>query len=86
MGIARIWRVFIYHRLTDLYGDIPYSEAGKGYIEGILKPVYDAQQDIYMDMLAELEGGVAQLGASTLGVSDLIYQGDVDKWRRFETR
>ena len=83
MGIARIWRVFIYHRLTDLYGDIPYSEAGKGYIEGILKPVYDAQQDIYMDMLAELEGGVAQLGASTLGVSDLIYQGDVDKWRRF---
>jgi len=24
MGIARIWRVFIYHRLTDLYGDIPY--------------------------------------------------------------
>lgn len=83
MGVARIWRVFIFHRLTDLYGDIPYSEAGKGYIEGILKPAYDAQQDIYMDMLSELEAGVGQLGANTLGVSDLVYQGDVDKWRRF---
>ncbi|MGC6403416.1 MAG: SusD/RagB family nutrient-binding outer membrane lipoprotein [Flavobacteriaceae bacterium] len=83
MGIARIWRVFIFHRLTDLYGDIPYSEAGKGYIEGILKPAYDAQEDIYMDMLSELEAGIGQLGASTLGAADLLYQGDVDKWRRF---
>ncbi len=83
MGVARIWRVFIFHRLTDLYGDIPYSEAGKGYIEGILKPAYDAQEDIYMDMLSELEAGIGQLGANTLGVSDLVYQGDVDKWRRF---
>ena len=65
MGIARIWRAFIYHRITDLYGDIPYSEAGKGYIDGVLKPKYDAQQDIYMDMLKEIEEGVAQLGSSS---------------------
>jgi hypothetical protein len=26
---ARIWRVFIYQKLTDYYGDIPYSQAGK---------------------------------------------------------
>lgn len=83
MGVARIWRAFIYHRLTDLYGDIPYSEAGKGYIEGILKPAYDAQQAIYSDMLAELEAGMAQLGTNTLGNSDLIFQGDMDKWRKF---
>lgn len=84
MGIARIWRVFIYHRLTDLYGDIPYSEAGKGFIDGILKPKYDTQQEIYMDMLKELEEGVAQLGStSSLGSSDLIFQEDMDKWRKF---
>ena len=47
MGMARILRVIIYHRLTDTHGDIPYSEAGKGYIDGTLKPKYDAQQDIY---------------------------------------
>ena len=51
MGMARILRVFIYHRLTDTHGDVPYSEAGKGYIDGILKPKYDAQQDIYICLL-----------------------------------
>ena len=55
MGVARIMRAFIYHRLTDIYGDVPYSEAGKGYIDGVLKPKYDAQQDIYMDMLKNLK-------------------------------
>lgn len=83
MGIARIWRVFIYHRLTDLYGDIPYSEAGKGYIEGILKPKYDPQQEIYASMLAELEAAIGQIGADTLGTSDLIFQGDTNKWKKF---
>jgi len=83
MGIARIWRAFIYHRLTDLYGDVPYSEAGKGYIEGILKPAYDSQESIYMDMLSEIEAGIGQLGSDTLGTSDLIFQGDVSKWKKF---
>ncbi len=64
MGMTRILRVFIYSRLTDLHGDIPYSEAGQGYTNGILKPKYDAQQDIYMDMLKELEEAVAQIGSS----------------------
>ena len=82
MGMARILRVIIYHRLTDTHGDIPYSEAGKGYISGTLKPKYDAQQDIYMDMLSELEGAVAQIsGNSSLGNSDIIYGGDGAKWK-----
>jgi hypothetical protein len=83
MGVAKIWRSFIYHRLTDLYGDIPYSQAGKGYIEGVLKPAYDAQQDIYLSMLADIESGIGMLGADTMGGSDLIFQGSVDKWKKF---
>ena len=82
MGMTRILRVFIYSRLTDLHGDIPYSEAGQGYTNGILKPKYDAQQDIYMDMLKELEEAVAQIGSSTtMGSSDLIFQGNTVKWK-----
>ena len=82
MGMLRILRVFAFTRLTDIYGDIPYSEAGQGYINGILKPKYDAQQDIYMDMLKELEAAVAQIGASTtMGSSDLIFQGNTTKWK-----
>ncbi len=84
MGIARILRVFIYHRLTDTHGDVPYSEAGKGYIDGILKPKYDAQQDIYMDMLKELEEAVAQIGSSSsMGNADAIFGGNTTKWKAF---
>ena len=82
MGMARILRVFIYHRITDTHGDIPYSEAGKGYIDGVLKPKYDAQQDIYMDMLKELEEAVAQIGSSsTMGNADSMFGGDTAKWK-----
>ena len=82
MGMTRILRVFIYSRITDLHGDCPYSEAGQGYTNGILKPKYDAQKDIYADFLKELEEAVAQIGSSTtLGVSDLIFQGNTAKWK-----
>ncbi len=82
MGMTRILRTFIYSRLTDLHGDLPYSEAGQGYSGGILKPKYDAQQDVYMDMLKELEEAVAQIGASTtLAESDLLFQGNTTKWK-----
>jgi hypothetical protein len=84
MGITRIVRVFIYHRLTDLYGDVPYSEAGQGYTNGILKPKYDAQQDIYMDMLKELEEAVAQIGGdSSWGSADVVFGGSAAHWKKF---
>jgi hypothetical protein len=84
-SITRILRVFMYHRLTDLYGDIPYSEAGKGFTEGITQPKYDEQSFIYADMLNELEEAGAALtpGQPSFGTGDLIYQGDVEKWRKF---
>lgn len=82
---ARILRVFIYHRLTDFYGDIPYSEAGQGFIGGISSPVYDPQEDIYRDMINELTEAVAALteGQMTFGSNDLLFAGDVEQWRRF---
>ena len=84
-SITRITRVLMYHRLTDLHGDIPYSEAGKGFTEGITQPAYDAQSDIYNDMLTELEQATAALtpGGNTFGGGDLMYSGDVDLWRKF---
>ena len=84
MGMARILRVFIFHRITDLYGDCPYSEAGQGYISGILTPKYDAQQDIYMDMLKELEEAVAQIsGDGALGGADVMFGGSAAHWKAF---
>ncbi|NNG09320.1 MAG: SusD/RagB family nutrient-binding outer membrane lipoprotein, partial [Arenibacter sp.] len=83
-AITRIMRVYVYSRLTDLYGDIPYSEAGKAFISGILTPKYDPQSEIYPDLLKELEESAAALGTGTsqFGAADLIYQGDQLKWKK----
>ena len=82
---ARIWRVYCFSRLTDLYGDIPYSQAGQGYNSAIYKPVYDPQKDIYADMLKELDQAATSLdaGKATFGDADLIYGGNTDKWKKF---
>jgi hypothetical protein len=85
-AIARIWRVFCFSRITDLYGDIPYSQAAKGYSESIFQPSYDSQQDIYANMLQELDEAAESLDAEnsiTFGASDLIYNGNTDQWKKF---
>lgn len=89
---ARILRVFSYHRLTDFYGNIPYTEANRGMGEtdgttGILFPKYDTQQAIYMDLLKELDEASAALSASNpdegFAAADLIYDGDLAKWKKW---
>ena len=86
-AIARIWRVWLFDQLTDQYGDIPYSQAVQGIDSVILQPVYDKQQDIYADMFKELKSAAAQLtddpSQQSFGAADILYQGDVDSWRRF---
>lgn len=83
-AITRIMRVFVFSRLTDLYGDVPYSEAGKAVLETIFTPKYDAQSEIYADLLKELEESAAALGSgdSGFGSSDIIFNGDQGKWKR----
>jgi hypothetical protein len=84
MGIARIMRAYVFHKIVDAYGDTPYFDAGKGYIDSNFRPVYDDAQLIYMDMLKELEEGVAQIdGSTTLGNADIIFGGDTAKWKKF---
>ena len=84
MGIARMWKVFIFHVLVDQYGDTPYFQAGRGFLDGVVRPAYDDDQAIYMDMLNELEEAVAQIGgSSTLGSADLVFNGDTNKWKKF---
>ncbi len=82
---ARIWRVYCFSRLTDLYGDIPYSQAAKGYSSGIYTPAYDAQSTIYANMLTELDQAAQSLDASkaTMGSADGIYGGNTAQWKKF---
>lgn len=82
-NMARIWKAYSFMILTDTYGDIPYSQAGKNYLEGINTPIYDTQESVYSAILTELESASTALDASKAKVStDLLYDGDVTKWKR----
>jgi hypothetical protein len=83
-GISLITQAWVFQLLTDVYGDVPYSQANQGK-EGNLQPVYDKQKDIYLDLFNKLEEANKLLAAGTAIVKtgDPVYQGDVSKWRRF---
>ena len=80
--VSRIWRVWILSRTTDLFGDIPYSEACN---DSGLPAKYDTQKDIYYDMLNELAEASAALDVTdaSMGTSDLIFGGNMSMWRKF---
>lgn len=82
-NIARIIRAYIFQRVSDLHGDIPYSQAGQP--NEYPYPKYDKQEDIYTDLLKELDEAQAGLGSGTasLGAQELFYNGDVAKLRKF---
>lgn len=84
---ARIWRVFIYQKLTDFYGDIPYSQAGKALASGIFTPAYDTQQMIYADLVSELRESIVLLRANpSIAIQgDQFYGGSTDQWRKLAT-
>lgn len=83
---ARILRAWSMARVTDFYGSVPYSEANQG-IEGLFFPKYDKQSFIYPDLLRELDEAVSGMSASNpdegFSSADMIYQGNIDQWKRF---
>ncbi len=82
--------------LTDLFGDIPFSEAGRG-LDGsaALRPAYDAQEDIYRFLLEELtwaseniEVNPTEQTASgkdyySFGGFDPLFDSNMIMWQRF---
>lgn len=85
LSMARILKVMQMSIMTDLYGDIPYSEAGLAYLASNYAPAFDKQSTIYPDMLNELAQAGAALNASSYVAtqSDFTYTGDIAKWKHF---
>jgi Susd and RagB outer membrane lipoprotein len=82
-AVARIWKVQFYHRITDLWGPIIYSQFGNEKTS----VAYDSQKDIYHDFFKTLDTAVAVIkehaGENIFGDNDQIFSGDVDKWLIF---
>jgi hypothetical protein len=90
-GIAKLQMAYAFSLATDLWGDVPYSQAGKGL--QFLTPRFDKQQDIYQGNAGEgiislfdlVKSGIADLDKPSVlkpGKDDIVYAGDLTKWKR----
>ena len=81
-AVGQIWKVLTLSFVSDVYGDIPYSEALKAD-EGITQPKYDSQSEAYMSMLSDLEAALSTLGSGSDPIkNDVLYGGDISKWKK----
>lgn len=74
-SMIRIWKAFVFMMIVDTYGDAPYSEAGKAYLEGIFYPKYDDDAAIYADLEKELRESIAALNPNGDFVSEDLFFG-----------
>jgi len=91
-AMAKIMRSFLYQKLVDQYGDVPYSEVGKGLNN--LAPKYDKYSDVYQAVFADLTSSIAILNTAsevtTVAVAagqDPLFGGSaaasLTKWKQF---
>ncbi len=84
LGVAKVCEAYILMMSTDVWGDIPYTEAGLGDANN--NPAYDDQTSTIMPGIRTLLTDALALfdaapGALTPGSDDVIYGGDIDAWK-----
>ena len=76
-------------KLTNFYGDMPYSDAGKAIYYGSdnYKPTYDKQQAIYLACLTDLKWAVDNFSTDAkqyqLGNADVVLLNNIPQWIEF---
>lgn len=87
LGMAQVLKALNFGVLTDLHGDIPYSEALKG--QEIPQPKLDLQKDIYTGILTTLDEAIANLdkgvALKTASKQDILYGGDAKNGSHWHT-
>ena len=81
LGMAQILNAINWGVLTDLHGDVPFTEC----FTGNPAPKIDTQESIYTAILAMLDDAQTNLakGGSNAGEQDLFFGGDTEKWSAF---
>ncbi|MFY0256291.1 SusD/RagB family nutrient-binding outer membrane lipoprotein [Chitinophaga sp. 30R24] len=85
VAVGKILEAFNFAYLSDLYGDIPYSEALLLKGQAVTHPKYDRQQDVYPALLQSLKDANDQLAVLPNKIdadADVMYHGDAMKWRK----
>lgn len=81
-GVGYILKAISFAFLTDLFGDIPYTQAIQGRDEQIYSPVYDSQEAVYDGILEDLRRANELLNPNGFSIQgDIVYNGDIEKWQ-----
>lgn len=82
--MARLWKAYCFHLLVDTYGDVPYTEAGLGFMQADYLPRYDDAAAIYEALINEYTEATDALNPAeaSIGSADLFYGGAIDRWKR----
>ncbi|MBC7948705.1 MAG: SusD/RagB family nutrient-binding outer membrane lipoprotein [Chitinophagaceae bacterium] len=89
-AIGRIMKSHNFQILTDIYGNIPYSEAFQG--TAVPTPKYDKGLDIYKGIFADLDKAIVLLNDADatdpaknpdIASADIVYAGNTTSWKRF---
>jgi len=81
-GVGQVLEALVIAKATDLYGDVPYSQAFDDV--AYPTPVFDKQTDVYTALHTTLDNAIQNLSASSglaFTSQDFIYKSDVTKWR-----
>jgi hypothetical protein len=85
LGIAQILTAYNLATLTDVMGDVPWTEALQPGV--IFTPVLDRQEDLYNEVFAFLDDAIINLDKvsvyPSLGNQDMMYGGDTELWKKF---
>lgn len=82
-AIALFFKAHYFYKLTLTFGDIPYSEALSAESQSLFMPKYDSQESVFEGVLNDLaEANRLLTNNNTVISGDIIYGGNVQKWRR----
>lgn len=81
LAVAKILKAYFIWHVTDRWGDVPYSEALQG--SDNITPEYDTQESIYNSLFDLLEEADNQIDEGGSIPSDMMYDGDMSKWKKF---
>jgi Starch-binding associating with outer membrane len=83
-GASMVMKALIFQDLVDMFGNVPYSQAGDPNIS--ISPTYDDAQSIYKNLIGQLDKAITSLKAAQAtndNAADIMFHGDKAKWVRF---
>ena len=83
-AIAMTLNAWVTSNLTDVFGDVPYSEALRGD-EGVFYPKFDKQEEIYSKLLSDLDSANKLFVTNKAMVygTEILFANNVSKWKKF---